>query len=62
MFMDEERDERYVKAAEQRVQVEFEKHQASTRRLGLMVLLVPIAAIVWGIPLAVILWRAAIGN
>jgi hypothetical protein len=62
MFMDEEKNERYLQALEHRNKIEFAKHQTSTRRFTLAVLLTPVAAAVWGIPLAVILWRAAVGS
>lgn len=62
MFMDEKLNERYVSAQERLADAAEERNRAVTRKLGLAVLLTPIAAGAWGIPLVVILWRAATGN
>lgn len=62
MFMDDEKNERYLVAQELRAKAAATAENNRNRRLGLAVLLVPIATMIWGLPLAVILWRAAIGN
>lgn len=61
MFMNEEKDERYIAAMEARNKIEYTRLQRSQQRLGLGVLVTIGAAVIWGIPLAVTLWRAAFG-
>lgn len=60
--MDDEKNERYLTALENRNKIEYAKVQATKARTGWVALLVIAATPVWGIPLAVTLWRAAFGN
>lgn len=62
MFMDEKQNERFLQALERRNELEHQRVQQARGRVGWKALLVIVATPVWGIPLAVTLWRAAFGN
>lgn len=60
--MDDEKNERYLTALENRNKIEYAKVQAGKARTGWAVVLILAATPVWGLPLSVALWRAAFGN